>query len=239
MSQKLDVLNQIEAEYELRNGRTAFLPTIVKPTVDDPYDRFAGDMQRLAQAVFLSEDATTPHVVVICGVDVENGSSRVCSELGRVLALSSNRRVCLVDGDTRSRRLSKLFGADGAHASSELDRGECIEGAAQLWIAAADVFDPAEDGVLAPSARLKETIASLRNTFEFVLIDAPGVNAHGDATTLGTLADAAILVIEASVTRKPAALRAKSMLESMNVRLLGTILNNRTYPIPEQLYRKL
>jgi len=51
--------------------------------------------------------------------------------------------------------------------------------------------------------------------------------------------DAAILVVEANETLRIAARKAKETLEAANVRLLGTVLHNRTFPIPEQLYQKL
>jgi len=48
-----------------------------------------------------------------------------------------------------------------------------------------------------------------------------------------------VLVLEANATRRVAALSAKEALEAAGVRLLGTVLNDRTFPIPEKLYRKL
>jgi Mrp family chromosome partitioning ATPase len=53
------------------------------------------------------------------------------------------------------------------------------------------------------------------------------------------LADAAVLVVEANSTRKIAARKAKEFLERAGVQLIGTILNNRTFPIPEAVYRIL
>jgi Mrp family chromosome partitioning ATPase len=87
--------------------------------------------------------------------------------------------------------------------------------------------------------RLKERLSELRDEFEYMLIDAPGTNVCGDAQLLGLVADAAILVIEANKTRRQAALRAKESLEAAGVRLLGTVLHNRSFPIPERLYNIL
>jgi len=56
---------------------------------------------------------------------------------------------------------------------------------------------------------------------------------------LGQLADGMILVLEAHNTRRVAARRTKEILEASNVRLLGTVLNGRTFPVPERIYRKL
>jgi protein-tyrosine kinase len=48
-----------------------------------------------------------------------------------------------------------------------------------------------------------------------------------------------VLVLEANSTRRVAARKAKQALEAANVRVLGTVLNNRTFPIPEKIYRLL
>jgi len=56
---------------------------------------------------------------------------------------------------------------------------------------------------------------------------------------LGQGTDGVVLVLEANVTRRVAALSAKESLEAAGVRLLGTVLNNRTFPIPDKLYRNL
>jgi Mrp family chromosome partitioning ATPase len=47
------------------------------------------------------------------------------------------------------------------------------------------------------------------------------------------------LVIEANSTRRETTRKAKESLEAANVRLLGAVLNKRTFPIPEVFYRKL
>jgi hypothetical protein len=46
-------------------------------------------------------------------------------------------------------------------------------------------------------------------------------------------------LLEANSSGRDAAQRAKFGLEATNVRLLRAVLNNRTFPIPEAIYRKL
>jgi Mrp family chromosome partitioning ATPase len=93
--------------------------------------------------------------------------------------------------------------------------------------------------VLLPPIQLKERLAELRGQFEYMLINAPGTSVCGDAQLLGLVADAAILVIEANSTRRRTARKAMETLDAAGVRLLGTVLHNRTFPIPGLLYRKL
>ena len=53
------------------------------------------------------------------------------------------------------------------------------------------------------------------------------------------VADAAILVIEANSTRRLTARKAKESLDAAGVRVLGTVLHNRSFPIPGWVYRNL
>jgi Mrp family chromosome partitioning ATPase len=199
------------------------------------------EMLRLIQRVFLSANGSAPRQIVLCGVDDENGSSSICAKAGRTLAANSSRPVCLVDANVRSPRLSSLFGVEGTNPFSGPCaplREQCVKVGGNLWLAGPNILAD-NSRVLLPPDQLKERLGQLREEFEYMLIDAPGTSVCGDAQLLGQVADGAILVIEANSTRKAAALNAKSALESMNVQLLGCVFNNRTFPIPEKLYRKL
>jgi Mrp family chromosome partitioning ATPase len=88
------------------------------------------------------------------------------------------------------------------------------------------------------SDRLRWRMQELRKVFDYVLIDAPPITSSAEAVLLGQMADGVILVVEANSTRRETARTAKETFEDANVKLLGAILNNRTFPIPEALYRK-
>ena len=57
--------------------------------------------------------------------------------------------------------------------------------------------------------------------------------------SLCNLSEAAVLVLTANITRREAALKAKEQLLRQGVTLLGTVLDQRTMPIPESIYRRL
>jgi Mrp family chromosome partitioning ATPase len=48
-----------------------------------------------------------------------------------------------------------------------------------------------------------------------------------------------VLIVEANRTRRETVRRLKEQLEAAQVRILGAVLDQRTFPIPEKLYRKL
>jgi succinoglycan biosynthesis transport protein ExoP len=244
MSRNFELLTQIESEVGAKDHRTraAADRAVVKAVVpSDAGDVGGEEMLRLVQRIFLSTNGSAPRQVVFCGVDGENGSSSICASAGRTLAANSSRSVCLVDANLRSPRLSGFFGVDTTipvSSKSASVREQCVQIDGNLWLAGTDLL--ADDrGVLLSVDELRHLFAQLCEVFEYVLIDAPGTSVCGDAAILGQVADAAVLVIEANSTRRLSARNAKEVLDASGVRLLGTVLHNRSFPIPEGLYKRL
>jgi receptor protein-tyrosine kinase len=244
MSRNFELLTQIEMERSSTDQvphSPANHPQVVSvPSQDGRIDR-SDEMLRLVQRIFLSANGGAPRQVVLCGVEEENGSSSICARAGRTLASNSSRPVCLVDANMRSPRLSGLFGVDGTtpfSGSSASLREQCVKIGGNLWLAGPNILAD-NSRVLLPPDQLEERLAQLREIFEYMLIDAPGTSVCGDAQLLGLVADAAILVIEANSTRRLTARKAMESLDAAGVRLLGTVLHNRSFPIPEGLYKRL
>ena len=71
-----------------------------------------------------------------------------------------------------------------------------------------------------------EILGSLRATAEYVLLDTPPVVPVTDAAVLAPRVDGVLLVLKAGKTKREMAQRAKTLLEKVNARLLGVVLNN-------------
>jgi Mrp family chromosome partitioning ATPase len=89
------------------------------------------------------------------------------------------------------------------------------------------------------AAWLRGRLEQLRLDFDYTLLHAPAAGWSSEAALLGNMCDGVILVIEAGSTRRLVAQKVKAMLQAANARLLGTVLTERTFPIPEGIYRKL
>jgi Mrp family chromosome partitioning ATPase len=199
------------------------------------------EMLSLAQTIVLSATGRTARQVVFCGVDEDNGSSSVCASAGRALAAIGAKSVCLVDANVRSPRLSRALGINTPSlvpGRSGSIREQCVFIDSSLWLAGTDLMIDSR-GALLPVADLKHRLQELQEAFEYVLIDAPAAGILPDAAILGQLADAAVLVVEANSTRRVTARRAKDTLEAAGVRLLGSVLRNRSFPLPKGLYKKV
>jgi len=82
-------------------------------------------------------------------------------------------------------------------------------------------------------------LTELRDQFDYVLIDSPPSNQYADALALGAMTDGVILVLESESTHRDAARRATENLRAARVRMIGAILNKRSYPIPQFIYRMM
>jgi len=107
-----------------------------------------------------------------------------------------------------------------------------------LWLLSSGAL-AADSANLLNSERVQARFAELRKEFDFVIIDVPPLTPYSDAIGLGQVADGLVLVLEANSTRRDAAFQVAEDLRAANVRILGAVLNKRTYPIPDSLYRRV
>jgi hypothetical protein len=89
------------------------------------------------------------------------------------------------------------------------------------------------------AASLHSYLGELRREFEYSIVEAAPAGDSNDTTAMAQFADGIILVLSAVRTRKVTARKVKQVLEVAQVRLLGTVLSDRVFPIPERIYRRL
>jgi capsular exopolysaccharide synthesis family protein len=209
-------------------------------------DQLAGEEAlRLVQRVFLLQAQEPPRLVVFAGIDHGNGCSRICVRAAETLARNIRGSVCLVEANLRSPALPGMFGTTNHHGLTDalLEEGpirsfaKLVRGD-NLWLLSSGSL-AADSPKLLNSERMRSRFAELRKEFDFVLIDAPPLTRYSDAVALGHLTDGLILVLEANSTRREAAVQVSENLRAANIKILGAVLNKRTFPIPETLYSKL
>src|SRR5205807_7984766 len=93
-----------------------------------------------------------------------------------------------------------------------------------LWLLSSGLTPPNPSELLA-SARMRDLLARMSETFTYVVIDTPPVNLVADALVLGSYTDATMLVVEHGRSRYPAVRAARESLERVGARLLGGVLN--------------
>jgi len=212
----------------------------------DPIAVIDSEIARLVQQVFLAHDGNRPTTAVtFCGVKQGDGCSWVSARASEALSDCVAGRVCIVDADFRFPSLHEHFRMEnGAGLAEAIKNSTPIESFVRaawnrhLWFVSAGTIGCDASGV--PNAgRLGARLSELRAAFDYVLIDAPPFSSCGDGALLGQMTDGVVLVVGCNSTRRETARAAKRELETAGAPILGTVLNKRTYPIPEALYRRL
>ena len=203
------------------------------------------ESSKLVQSIFLSHKEESPRVVAFAGIDSGNGCSWICAQTAALLADRKLGSVCLVDANLRAASLPELFGvANHFGLTDALSKEGSIRDFAKvvrsdnLWLLSCGSRCAESSGLL-NSENMKTRVAELRKEFDYVLIDSPPLNAYSDGLALGQLADGLVLVLEANSTRRESAAKVAENLRVAQVRILGAVLNKRTFPIPEFLYHRL
>ncbi len=83
------------------------------------------------------------------------------------------------------------------------------------------------------SKQMEDLVAQLRTEYDFVLIDTPPVLAVTDASILGRLTDAAILIIRYGAAQKHVVQRCIDVLDRSSAHLLGVAVNAVDFKAPE------
>ena len=255
MSKNFELLQQVETghgsaagtaatkarsplHFHVSNGREPVVPMDLNRVAQE-------ETLRLVQAIFLAPGPNPPRVVMFAGVDPGNGCSHVCARAAAVLASNMPGSVCLVDANLRAPSLPEFFGVTNHHGLVDsLRQNGSVRGYAKslqpenLWLLSCGSL-AADSSLLLNSEPMKARIAELRKEFDYVLIDSPPLNTYSDGMVLGQLADGAVLVLEANATRREVTLKVAADLRAAHIKILGAVLNKRTFAIPEALYRRL
>ena len=81
------------------------------------------------------------------------------------------------------------------------------------------------------------TLQAIRHRRRYAFIDCGAMATSQDIVRLAPLVDGVILVVEANRTQREQIEYAERTIEAVNGRILGFILNKRTYVVPEWCHR--
>lgn len=230
---------------ELANepSATATAPTMASAPAHQPRVESAllPEIERLVQQVFILPGKNAPRVITFAGVESKSGDG-VCARVADVLSVHS-RSTCVVDANFDSPTIHSYFGMDNdAGLAESLTHTEPLHcntvPGSSLSVLAAGLNTSESMPVLTDEA-LTTRLLELRERFQYVLIQAPPLGMFAHSMQIGQLSDGMILVLEAHSTRREAAKKIKDTLDRAKVKVVGTVLNNLSYPIPQVLYNKL
>jgi len=169
-------------------------------------------------------------VTLITSALAREGKTTVATQLAASLG-RSGRFTLLVDGDLRRPNAHQIFDLSPTPGLCEVLRNEAqLEDVIRptrvpgVWLLPAGRWDISAIQALV-NDELREDFAKLREGFDFILIDSGPVLTDSDALLLGRYADGVLLSVLRDVSRVPYVFEACERIRSMNIPLLGAVVN--------------
>jgi protein-tyrosine kinase len=198
-----------------------------------PFDgthRRAGEQYRLLRTR-IAQHPKHPQMLVITSVGPADGKTVTVINVAGSLALKSEARVLILEGDFRRSTVSTQLGLPATPGLADVLEGRCqlndaiIQAAQipQLYILPAGTphVNPSE---LLDSSAWASVCAACRAHFEYIVMDSPPRGAVADYDLLQAACDGVIVVVRPDYTDRQ---RARKALQEMTKdKLLGVVVND-------------
>ena len=184
--------------------------------------------RKVAATLYGLQDERPRNIVMIISAAPGEGKTLTAANLALTLSESYRSRVLLVDADLRRPSVHKIFDIPNATGLKEALTADTdarfstvkISSRLEVLTTGSVALDPM--GALT-SDLLRMKLGEAARTFDWVVLDTPPVALLPDAKILAGLADVALLVVEAGMTKCELALRA---IEAVGRdRVIGAVLN--------------
>ena len=194
----------------------------------DPEEFAWQQIRGLVRQVFFRPDQPVRQVVFTT-LDSETDVNHLCRRVGEALALETTESIAVVGKHPQA-----VSDVNEGEEHVPLRRvGTVLRG--NLWLL------PGREEVEArfTNASLHSYLNCVRREFGYSIVTGSPAGGSNDAIAMAHVADGIVLVVAAMRTRRVVAQRIKRALDASEVRVLGTVLTEREFPIPERIYRRL
>jgi hypothetical protein len=223
----------------------------------NPEDFAQEQIRGLVRRVFFGTAERVVRQVVFSAVEPETDVQSLCRRVGEVLAAETAGTIAVAGNfpiGVNDLDHDDLGPEDPEHGDPENDdagksrrplppkearddtnrlRQSAIRVRRNLWLV------PVAGKQAVSAASLHQYLSQVRREFEYSIVAARSAGESNQALAMAQFADGIILVLSAQHTRRATALRIKRAVEGSRARLMGTVLSDRVFPMPEALYRRL
>lgn len=158
------------------------------------------------------------------------GKSSIAYILAFIMS-QNGKKTLLIDCDLRKPRLHNFFGTNNKKGISNIlvgvtkweeERYKTKHNNLYLIPCGTKPPNPTE---LLSSHKMKDFMETLKQSFDYIIIDTPPVGIVTDAQVLSTLCDGCIFVVAAGESVKEDTIKARNLLKIVNAKILGICLN--------------
>jgi len=182
------------------------------------------------------------NTILVTSASHGEGKTVISANLAVSLSSIEGKKVLMVDANMRKPDLYKFF-----EVRPKSNLVEVLANGKTIKVDQTDIKNlhlissegEAEPSRFLASDTMKIFMRRVKSEYDYVIIDSPALIPYPDASILGFETEGIILVVKFGTTRREAVERAKSLLDKSQRKVLGAVLNNVEYVIPERLYRRI
>jgi succinoglycan biosynthesis transport protein ExoP len=204
--------------------------------LSEPASSVTEAFRSIRTSLFYSTPAHKMKVVAVTSCRPQEGKTTTITNLALSVS-QTGKKVLLVDGDLHRPTTHRVLGIRSDVGLSDVLVGEIAWRDAlqsvvmqdgrplehlRLMPAGRVSPNPAE---LLGSQRMRDLLSEWREAFDWVFLDTPPVLFVSDSSILSAMADGVILLVRAGSSTQALVSRAREQLESVNARIVGSILN--------------
>lgn len=206
---------------------------VQRPALSPPASVRADQIHALVQQLFFHHHHSSGPVrhVGFAAIEPSSETATLCLEVARSLAEDNSCDVALIDAHTGSIPLQtqlQIQPSNRAEATWLMSP--------HLWMVPRESWLPNARGQRIADQNLSR-LRELTTEFDFSILWCAPVSWL--TATIGQACDGLVLVLTANKTRRLVAVQIKQQLDKAQVPLLGTVLAERRFPVPQGLYQTL
>ena len=246
-------LNRIERVTRIKEHDQLVVKRIGESLVDpsvvayfDPKALISEQYKILRTNILSLNKGNPPRAMVVTSAIHSEGKTITSLNLAVSLAQAVHKpKVLVVDADLRKGKISKYLGVKQEAGLSEVLQGKAqpqdvifhVDADNLAFIAAGSI--PHHPSELLQSQMMKQFISDTRKQFDFVIFDTPPIISVTDSGIVGSMVDGVLMVVQAGRTQRGVIKRAEELLYQSHSKILGHVLTNIEYHLPEYIYRYL
>ncbi len=199
-------------------------------TIHHSRGRVSEAYRSVRTGLFFSNRTGDLKVIQVTSPVPGDGKSTLSSNLAVTMA-QSGRSVLLIDADFRRPRIAKLFNIESDNGMATAVAGACeLDDAIHpSSIPGLSIMPggrrPSNPAELLSSQRFADLLGALREKFDVIIVDTPPLLAVSDPSAIAAVVDGVVLTIRLRRNVKPLVTRAARILESVDSKLLGIVVN--------------
>lgn len=195
-----------------------------------PRSMEAENYRSIRTALMVTAEQQAARSLLITSPEPSDGKTTLACNLAIALA-QSGKRVLLVDADLRRPSVNNLFGVSQSIGLAEVLSGEidALNAIRPTVIERLSLLTsgevPSNPAELLATPRLRQTLQSVRDEFDYVLVDAPPLLAVSDPCIIAPHTDGVLIVTRINKNTRSAAVRVRELIQEQGIHVLGAVVN--------------